>query len=292
MRDLVLSKALGASVDPDCRVLDVLSCGDLVPTLERYYGLDVSAARRVLLEMFEIEFMRAVGGCFSIPPMFADAGYFAIKSEQLHRAVRPLYVIDDIYFEFLGSCRYALPLCRSFVGVPPAPMSLMWRRTALSEAAHESDSSPRDLRGVHLAIVDDGIFSGSTVEKSVEFLRTAGAIVDTVYVVLANRDGLVDIRQSLGSETRVEVLGAVFAGGWDHSRDLLGVHGLKVGEDGHVPYWNAPHWISFVAADKPALVGVCRSYFRSLEGLLWDFWRFRFNREGDRLVALRAGCHA
>jgi hypothetical protein len=269
--------------DPEHR--NIITYGDLIPTLVRRYGLSPSPDERQYIDRLERDFLRSILAV-SDPSTLGLVGpdQFARSAAQLCPSQLPIYVIDDLYFPSADPVFVPLPVCRMF-----ADLSL--RQVSLSRRLPESGlASSDDLSNLAAGVcrraelLDDGIFSGGTIKGAVRHLAQLGVSVERINVMVARADTLDCLRAEIGTTTNIRVMGFTYAAGWDHCRDLLGLHGLKVGPSGFVPYWNIPDWISLDNIDKVTLVQICKEHFARFARFALRAWGLAFQERGQHLV--------
>lgn len=268
---------------------DIITYGDVAPTLERRYGIVLHEDARAFISQLEWRFLERILAEADDPTLvLLGPEYFTRLITRLSTSGCPVYVLDDIYLATQGGPFHPFSVNRVFEAFPLGEPILRSRLNELTGQPLKSCVPPtRRADGGLVHLLADGLFTGGTMKAACEKLETQGAQVGRAYAVIARDRAVEQLRALWGQRVDLSILGATFSGGWDHCRDLLGVHGLKVGETGFVPYWNIPEWISLETVDRGKLVRICKTFFEELERFAARYLGLVFARRRLHLVPYR-----
>lgn len=272
---------------------DIVSYGDLADILSTRHGITFSKSELVYVDDFEERFLTSiqayrigVGSTLQL-----GTAYFEEAVKRTHFRENLILVNARFLTAHVLSPSRDVRVARMFT-------EAVLRKFCGEETDQANDAAASivdinksfvDVRsiGVPVGFLDDGIFTGRTVAGVVDMLRKQGTSVATVYSVIARSHAIRALETQLGDNTRFAVLGTLYRTGWDHTRDLIGIHGLRLDSGGYVPYWNIPRLISLSCFQRDGLVSICKKFFAEIADFLFRSYRIRFRSEGISLVPER-----
>ena len=270
---------------------DVITCGDLIPVLRQRYGINLTEQEKCFIQDLEVEFLNLIMSIAydSSKVKLLDQDFFCCCLKNISPEDTIILSIDDLYIDKFYPPFYQFSYNRVFES-----KTLQHKR--LTRRVCEMDGSREvyefeifflvneNLRSQEVCIFDDGIFSGGTIYNVVERLIKVNVQVNKVYTIIGKMKAVLNLQQKFGVKIPIIILGCYYTGGWDHCRDLIGLHGLKIGTRGYVPYWNIPHWISLTQFKSDELAFICKKFFGRIEEFLASNKGIVFKRIGIHLI--------
>ncbi|RLG19943.1 hypothetical protein DRN67_01330 [Candidatus Micrarchaeota archaeon] len=235
---------------------------DIVETLTIRHNIPLTAEESRVIRRLELEFLNDLNQYFAGTELsVVDSNELEeIYSVPLHKEKLPIVSIDDLWQNSKAVYFHINRQKEQFDN-----RTRLASRKGKLPLEQQAKILRRELPRSDIALLDRGCIGGRTIAHSVRILRNAGLNVRKIYLAIRSEESLEKLGHKLGPSIELKPLSNRVGSEWVEARDLVGISGRPVKNDGWIPYFINTDFISAPLSNLAGFRNSCLEFLKDVE---------------------------